>query len=83
MRAVAAEAIARGTVPLLSFADFVGRMFTPDGRFESALAHDPDTFAGTTPFFLVTFGHLPKTLAASSTFLFFRTSVEMGTGRGP
>jgi hypothetical protein len=64
--AVAAEAIVRRTVPLVSFTDFTGRMSAPDGHFESA-----------------TFGRLPETFATASAILFFRTSVEMGTGRGP
>jgi hypothetical protein len=51
MHAVAAEVIARGTVPLLNFADFGGRMSAPDGCFEPLLVHDPGTFASPAPFF--------------------------------
>jgi hypothetical protein len=78
-RVAAAEAMVRGTVPLLSFADFTGRMFALGGHFEPALTHDPETFASTAPFFSATFVRLPKTFAVASTFLFFRTSAETCT----
>jgi hypothetical protein len=83
MHAMAAEAIARGMVPLLSFADFAGRTYAPDGRFEPPLTRTLETFASSAPFFSYTFGHLAKTFIATSAFLFFRTSGEMGTERGP
>jgi hypothetical protein len=56
-------------------------MSAPDDQFKPALARDPETFAGIAPFFSVTFGFLPETLAVASAFLFFRTSTKMGTGR--
>jgi hypothetical protein len=81
MRDVAAEVTARGMVPLLSFTDFTDMMSALDGHFEPALAHDPETFTAIAPFFSPTFGHLPKTFVAASSFRFFKTSAEMGTGR--
>jgi hypothetical protein len=83
MRATAIEAIAQGMVPLLSFADFASRMSAPNGYFESAVTRDLETFAGTVPFFSVTFGRLPETLVAASAFIFFRNSTETGTERDP
>jgi hypothetical protein len=68
MRVAAVEVITCGMVPLLSFADFAGRMSTPNGHFESALASDL---------------HRHQTIAATSAFLFHRTSTETGTRRGP
>jgi hypothetical protein len=82
-RVIVIEAIARWRVPLLSFADFAGRMSVLDGCFKLAVAHDPETSAGKLPFFSVTFGHMPKTLAAAYAFLFFGTSTKMGTRQGP
>jgi hypothetical protein len=79
---VAAEAIARGMTPLLSSAYFTSRMPPLDSCFELAHAHDPEIFTATAIFFSATFGRLPETFAAASAFLFFRTSVETGTGRG-
>jgi hypothetical protein len=81
-RAAAAEAITRGMTPLLSITDFTGRMSPPDGHFEPAPTRDPEIFAAKAIFFSATFGRLPKTFMAASAFLFFRTSAEMGTGRG-
>jgi hypothetical protein len=80
MRAAAAEAITWGTVPLLSFVDITGTMSVPDGHFEPPLAHDLETFVSPTTFFSVAFGRLAKTYVAASAFLFFRTSMETGTG---
>jgi hypothetical protein len=81
--ALAAEAIARGTVPLLSFANFNSRMSVPDGHFKPAMVHDPESLAVIAPFFSTTFGRLPETFTAASAFPFFRTSGETGTERGP
>jgi hypothetical protein len=81
--ATTAEVITQGTTPLLSFADFTGRTSPLDGHFEPAPARDLEIFAAKANFFLVTFGCLPETFVVASAFLFFRTSAEMGTGRGP
>jgi hypothetical protein len=82
-RATAAEAIAWGTTPLLSFADFTGRMSPLDSHFEPARMRDPEIFAAKAIFFSATFGRLPETFMGASAFLFFRTSAKMGTGQGP
>jgi hypothetical protein len=79
MHAMAAEAIARGMVPLLSLTDFAGGMSAPDGHFELPLTRDPETFVSPAPFVSVTFRHLAETFAAASAFLFFKTSMEMAT----
>jgi hypothetical protein len=70
-RAAAAEAIVRGTTPLLCFADFTDRMSPPNGHFELARARDSEIFAAKA-IFSATFGRLPETFAIASTFLFFR-----------
>jgi hypothetical protein len=81
-RVVAAEAIACGMTPSLSFTNFTRRTSPLDGHFEPAPTHDLEIFAANAIFFPTTFEHLPKTFVATSAFHFFRTSTKTGTGRG-
>jgi hypothetical protein len=83
MFAMAAEAIVRGMVPLLGFVHLAGRMPASYGRFEPPLECDPGTFVSPALFFSVTFKRLAEKFTAASTFFFFKTFAETGTGRGP
>jgi hypothetical protein len=82
MHVAVAEVITRGTVPLLSFTNVVGKMSAPNGHFERH-SHVTQRPSQAVPFFSVTFGRLAETFTVASAFLFFRTSVKTGTGRGP
>jgi hypothetical protein len=60
IHAAAAGAIARGTVPLLSFTDFVGRMSALNDHFRPPLLRDPETFTAPHPSSQAPSGAWPK-----------------------
>jgi hypothetical protein len=76
--AAAAEAIARGTIPLLSFTNYATKISASNGRFREPFTCAPETFAGFIPFFSGAFGRFAKTFPLGSAFLFFKTSMETG-----
>jgi hypothetical protein len=84
--AAVVEAIARGTVFLLSFVDFAGTTSMSDGRFRSVFPCGAEVFTACAPFFLGALKRFSEAFPVASIFLFFDASVEAsepGTGRGP
>jgi hypothetical protein len=79
---VAVEAIVRGMMPLLSFADFADRMFMPDGHFELPLVHAPEASIGSTPYLSSTFGRLAEAFTVASTFLSIEPPQKRASGEG-
>jgi hypothetical protein len=77
MRAAVAEVITRGTVPLLSFTNVVGKMSAPNGHFKPPLACDPETFASRT-FLLSHLRALGQNLHSSICFTFLQNLRENG-----
>jgi hypothetical protein len=80
MHTAAVEAIARGTIPLLSLMDLADRISASDDYFKPLFTHAAGSLAGSVPFFSCAFGRLAKTFLVASSFLFFKTSVKTGTG---
>jgi hypothetical protein len=81
--AATTEAIARGIVFLLSFANFDDATLASDGRFTPIFIGITEVLTGSALFFSRAFGRFSTVFSMESTFLFFKTSTVTGVERGP
>jgi hypothetical protein len=79
----ATKVITQGIVFLLSFADFGDAELASDGRFTLIFTGVVEVLTCSTLFFSRAYGHFGTVFPTESTFLFFKTSVEIGVEQGP